>query len=223
MLAETGLPHRLIPYDMLKGEHLIPAFRLISPNARLPAIVDQTPADGGTPFAVFETGAILIYLSERAGGAFLPRDYRRRSQALQWLMWQVSGLGPMHGQAHHFVRYAPERQAYPVARYTAEAARLLGVLDRRLQEAAFLAEDYSIADIAAWPWVRAAFLIGLDLAPYAAIHRWVDTIGARPAVQEALQTKNAVNLGSARPVLTAEQWSNLFGENMLRSGTAKAQ
>jgi GST-like protein len=217
MLEETGLPYRLIPYDMLQGDHLKPEYRQVNPNGRLPAIVDHDPIGGGAPFAVMESGAILIYLSEKTGGAFMPTDPRRRSLAMQWLMWQMSGLGPSHGQAHHFIRYAPEGQDYGVARYTNEARRLLAVLERRLGQAAYLAEDYSIADMAAWPWVRATRAIGMDLAPYANIGRWFAAVGERPAVMRGTEVKNAPNLSSLRPTLTPEQWSNLFGENMLRS------
>jgi GST-like protein len=217
MLEELGLPYRLIPYNMLDGEHLTPEFRRINPNGRLPAIVDHEPLGGGAPFAVFESGAILLYLSEKANGALMPADPRGRSVAMQWLMWQMAGLGPMHGQAHHFIRYAPEGQDYGVARYRAEAARLIAVLERRLAEAEYLAGDYSLADIAAWPWVGATFAIGLDLEPYPKTRRWLAAIAARPAVQRASETKNAPNLTTRRPVLTPDQWSNLFGANMLRS------
>jgi len=217
MLTEVGLPHRLIAYDMLKGDHLTPEFRRVNPNGRLPAIVDHDPIGGGAPFAVFESGAILLYLAEKSG-KLLPSDPRRRSLAQQWLMWQMAGLGPMHGQAHHFVRYAPEGQDYPVNRYMAEARRLLVVLDRRLGEAEYLAEEYSVADIAAWPWIRATRAIAMDLEPFPNIRRWFDAVGARPAVQAGTEVKNAPNLASLRPTLTPEQWSNLFGENMLKSG-----
>src|SRR6185369_3286341 len=144
MLEEIGLPYRLIPYNMLEGEHLTPEFRRVNPNGRLPAIVDHEPIGGGAPFAVMESGAILVYLSEKGGGAFMPADPRRRSQAQQWLMWQMAGFGPMQGQAHHFVRYAPEGQDYPVTRYMNETRRMLAVLDRRLAEADYLAEEYSV-------------------------------------------------------------------------------
>ena len=217
MLEETGLPYRLIPYDMLGGDHLKAEFREVNPNGRLPAIVDHEPIGGGEPFAVFESGAILLYLSEKAGGAFMPADPRRRSMAQQWLMWQMAGFGPMHGQAHHFVRYAPEGQAYGVARYTNEARRLLAVLDRRLAAAEYLAEEYSVADMATWPWVRATRAIAMDLEPYANIARWFAAVGERPAVMRGTEVKNAPNLSSLRPTLTPEQWSNLFGENMLKS------
>lgn len=217
MLEEVGLRYRLIPYDMLAGDHLRPEFRRVNPNGRLPAIEDHDPIGGGQPFCVFESGAILLYLSEKAGGALMPTDPRGRSLVHQWLMWQMSGLGPMHGQAHHFVRYAPEGQDYPVGRYMNEARRLLAVLDRRLAEAEYLAGDYSLADVSAWPWVRAIRAIGLDVADWPNISRWFEAIAARPAVARGTEVKNAANLSSTRPVLTPEQWSNLFGENMLKS------
>jgi GSH-dependent disulfide-bond oxidoreductase len=217
MLEEVGLPYRLIPYDMLKGDQLTPAYRRINPNGRLPAIVDHEPVGGGEPFAVMESGAILLYLSEKVGGAFMPQDPRRRSLAHQWLMWQMSGLGPMHGQAHHFIRYAPEGQDYGVARYGNEARRLLAVLERRLGVVDYLAEAYSVADMAAWPWVRATRAIEIDLSPYANISRWFAAVGERPAVVRGTEVKNAPNLSSLRPTLSPEAWSNLFGENMLKS------
>jgi GST-like protein len=220
MLEEMGLPYRLIAYDMLKGEHLTPAYRKVNPNGRLPAIVDPDPIGGGPPFAVMESGAILLYLSEKADGAFMPTDPRRRSLAQQWLMWQMAGLGPMHGQAHHFIRYAPEGQDYGVARYGAEARRLLAVLERRLAVADYLAEEYSVADMAAWPWVRATRAIALGLDAYPSISRWFAAVGERPAVQRGTEVKNAPNLGSLRPVLTPHEWSNLFGENMLKASEA---
>lgn len=220
MLEELGLPYRLIPYDMLKGDHLKPEYRTVNPNGRLPAIVDDDPVGGGEPFAVMESGAILLYLSEKAGGAFVPADPRGRSLAQQWLMWQMSGFGPSHGQAHHFIRYAPEGQDYGVARYTNEAKRLLAVLERRLSEAEYLAGEYSVADMATWPWVRATRAIALSLEPYPAISRWFAAVGDRPAVQRGTEVKNAPNLSSLRPTLTPEEWSNLFGENMLKSSGA---
>lgn len=218
MLAELGAPHRLIPYDMLAGDHLKPEFRKINPNGKLPAIVDHAPRDGGAPLPIFESGAILLYLSEKHDNAFMPEDLRGRSLALQWLMWQMAGFGPMHGQAHHFIRYAPEGQEYPVNRYRNEAVRLLNVLERRLLEASYLAGDvYSVADMATWPWVRAVRAIQIDLAPYPAIRRWYDGIDERPGVKRGTEITNERNLASLRPELTEEAWSNLFGENMLNS------
>lgn len=218
MLAELDVPYKLIPYDMLAGDHLKPEFRSVNPNGKLPAIVDHAPADGGEPFPVFESGAILLYLSDKHGGAFMPEDMRARSRAMQWLMWQMAGFGPMHGQAHHFIRYAPEGQDYGVNRYRNEALRLLHVLERRLEESEYLAGDtYSVADIATWPWVRATRAIQLDLEPFPATRRWFGAIGERPAVQRGTEVRNAPNLSSLRPELNEEQWSNLFGENMLAS------
>lgn len=213
MLRELALPHRLIAYDMLAGEHLTPEYRAINPNARLPAIVDHAPSDGGGPLAVFESGAILLYLADKTG-QLMPADPRRRAAAQQWLMWQMAGFGPMHGQAHHFIRYAPTGQDYAVARYRAEAERLLHVLDRRLGVTAYLADEYSVADIALWPWVRATRAIELDLAPFANVREWFDRIAARPAVLQGTAVTNAPNLSSLRPVLSAAQWSNLFGDAM---------
>jgi GST-like protein len=218
-LEELGLPYRVIAYDLLKGEHFTPQFRRINPNHKLPAIVDHEPPFGGEPFAVFETGAILIYLAEKAG-RLLPADPRRRSVALQWLMWQMAGLGPMHGQAHHFVRYAPEGQEYGLQRYTKEARRLLHVLEGRLAEASYLAEEYSIADIACWPWVRASRLIDVNLTDFPAVKRWWDTIAQRPAILAGTgsgELASPPSYGKQRMVLSPEEWSNLFGERMLKA------
>lgn len=217
MLEELGLPYRLIAYDMLAGDQLTPEYRAINPNGRLPAIVDPDPIGGGAPLAVMESGAILLYLSDKAGGAFVPTDPRRRSLCQQWLMWQMAGFGPMHGQAHHFIRYAPEGQDYGVARYLNEARRLLAVLERRLAEAEYLAEEYSVADMATWPWARAIRAIALDMADWPNVSRWFAAVGERPAVARGTEVKNAPNLSSLRPTLSPEAWSNLFGENMLKS------
>ena len=165
---------------------------------------------------IFESGAILLYLAEKSG-QLLPESPRRRSQAQQWLMWQMASFGPMQGQAHHFIRYAPEGQSYPVERYRNETLRLLHVLNGRLNEADYLAEEYSIADIAAWPWTRAIRAIGLTLDDYPAVADWFARIGERPAVMAGTGVKNAANLSSARPALTEAQWSNLFGKNMLEA------
>lgn len=219
MLEEAALPYTVIAYNMLEGDHLTPAFRQINPNGRLPAIVDNEPIGGGAPFAVFESGAILIYLAEKAG-RFIPNDPRGRSVCLQWLMWQMAGLGPMHGQAHHFVRYCPEQNDYGVNRYMKEARRLLDVMDRRLASVDFLAGDYSIADMSCWPWIRAVCAIQLDVADWPALKRWYDRVGDRPAVQEGARLPEGhwlTQTAQTRVTLTPEQWSNLFGENMLKS------
>ncbi|WP_033075533.1 glutathione S-transferase C-terminal domain-containing protein [Sphingopyxis sp. MWB1] len=221
MLEEIGLAHRLLSMDVLKGDHLTAEYRRINPNGRLPAIVDHAPIGGGLPLSIFESGAILLYLAEKSG-ELLPVDPRRRSMAQQWLMWQMASFGPMQGQAHHFIRYAPEGQDYPVTRYRNETIRLLHVLDRRLAEASFLAEEYSIADIATWPWARAVQAIGLCLDDYPALRRWFDRVGERPAVQAGTNVGNSANLSSARPVLNEEQWSNLFGQNMWKAPTRQS-
>ena len=219
MLAELDVPHRLIQYNMLAGDHLKEKFRHISPNGKLPAIVDPAPKDGGPPFPLFESGAILLYLSEKHDNAFMPKDLRGRSLAQQWLMWQMAGFGPMHGQAHHFIRYAPEGQDYPINRYRNQAIRLLNVLEQRLHDAAYMAGDeYSVADMATWPWVSAVRAIQVDLEPYPSIRRWHAEIGQRPGVQRGTEVTNERNLAKLRPQLNEEEWSNLFGENMLRSG-----
>lgn len=216
MLAETGLPHQLLRMNVLAGDHLTSEFRRINPNGRLPAIVDHDPIGGGAPLPVFESGAILLYLAEKSG-QLLPADPRRRSQAQQWLMWQMASFGPMQGQAHHFIRYAPEGQTYPVERYRNETVRLLHVLNGRLAEAEYLAGEYSVADIATWPWARAVRAIGLALEDYPAVQDWFDRIAARPGVIAGTSVENPANLSSARPVLSEEQWSNLFGRNMLNA------
>lgn len=216
LLEELDLPYQCRTYDMLKGEHLTPEFRAINANCRLPAIVDHDPPGGGAPLKLAESGAILVYLAEKAG-RLLSTDPRQRAQTLQWLMWQMSGLGPMHGQAHHFVRYCPEPLPYALNRYLKEARRLLDVLDHQLGQSEYLVQDYSIADIACWPWVRAARAIEIELADYPNVKRWFKAIDARPAVKKGaeLSIKDASLAG--KPRLNAEQWSNLFGDNMLKA------
>ena len=215
-LEELGLPYRLIRYDIFEGDHLTPEFGRINPNHKLPAIVDQDPAFDGGPHVVFESAAILQYLAEKTG-RLLPPDARARSVAIQWLTWQVSGLGPMGGQASHFLRYAPERIDYAVERYTKELERLSLVLERRLGEARHLAgAEYSIADIAVWPGRAASGLMNLDMQRYPNTRRWFAAIAERPAVQRAVGGDNAVpaKYAQARAQLTPAEWSNLFGDRM---------
>jgi GST-like protein len=182
MLEETGLPYRVHPIDLSKNQQLEPDFLKVNPNNKIPAITDPDGPDG-QPLTLFESGAILIYLAEKAG-KLLPADPRGRLIALQWLMWQMGGLGPMLGQLGHFRRAAPEQIPYAIKRFDDEAARLYRVLDQRLGEAEFLAgADYSIADIATWPWVAAHPFQGIDIDRYTNVRRWYDTIAARPAVQ----------------------------------------
>jgi GST-like protein len=185
MLEECGLPYRVLPVDIRKGDQFKPEFLAISPNNRIPAIVDHDPPDGGGPFAVFETGAILLYLAEKTG-RFLPSEMRARSVVTQWLMWQMGGLGPMLGQHGHFLLYAPEKIPYAVARYRAEAARLYGVLDRQLAKADYVAGDYSIADMACFPWAMTHKAQGFTLDDFPHIGRWYAQVRARPQVQAGL-------------------------------------
>lgn len=218
MLQEAELDYRVINYDLFAGAHLTAQFKQINPNNKLPAIVDHAPVDGGPPLPVAESGAILLYLAEKTG-RFLPTDMRTRASALQWLFWQMAGLGPMHGQAHHFLRYAPERHEYASTRYANEARRLLKVLQFRLEQSEYLAGDeYSIADMAAWPWAGGAALIDIDIAEYPELAAWVARVGERPAVQAAVagkQTAVPPEYMQKHAVLTPEQWSNMFGDNLL--------
>ena len=184
MLEECGLPYRVHPVDIGKGEQFKPGFLAISPNNRIPAIIDPKGPDG-EPMSLFESGAILVYLSGKTG-KFLPQAVRAKYIALQWLMFQMGGVGPMFGQAHHFMRARKDEIPYGSERYGAEAKRLYGVLDKRLSEAAFLAEEYSIADIATYPWVARHEWHRVDLATFPAVKRWYDTIGARPAVARGM-------------------------------------
>lgn len=214
MLEEVGLPYTVIPYDIFSGDQFKPEFLKLNPNNKLPVIVDHDPPGGGEPFAVFESGAILAYLADKTGQLW-PADLRERHTVLQWLMFQMAGLGPMHGQAHHFVRYAPDRLPYPTQRYLHEAQRLLGVMERRLAQQPYLAGDYSIADIACWPWIRATRLISLSLDGYPQLQRWYQAVADRPAVvrggrviDDSVSTRPA----SAQVQLDGQQWANLFGE-----------
>lgn len=184
MLEETGLPYRVHTIDIGKDEQFAPDFLKISPNNKIPAIVDPHGPDGN-PFSLFESGAILIYLSAKTG-KLLPDNARGRFEALQWLMFQMGGVGPMFGQVHHFLRAADKEVPYAIKRYTAEKDRLYGVLNKRLGEAEYLAGEYSIADIATYPWVSRHDWQQTDLNDYANVKRWYDAISARPAVQRGM-------------------------------------
>lgn len=207
MLEECGLPYAVHGVDIGAGEQFEAGFLKISPNNKIPAIVDSEGPDG-KPMSLFESGAILVYLAGKTG-KFLPRTTRGRYEALQWLMFQMGGLGPMLGQAHHFRIYAPEKIDYAVDRYTNEAKRLYGVLEGQLERTgAYLAgRDYTIADIACWPWTRSHENQGVELAPYPQVQRWFDTIGARPAVQRAL----TVLADRRRPLTGPAEHEILFG------------
>jgi GST-like protein len=185
MLEETGLPYRVHPIDIGRGDQFSPEFLAINPNNRIPAIVDQDGPEG-KPFPLFESGAILLYLAWKTG-RFLPQPVTRQFECMQWLMFQMGGVGPMFGQVHHFLRSAPEPVPYAIERYTREARRLYKVLDGHLDKHAYLADEYSVADIATYPWVARHDWHKVDLAEFPAVKRWFDTIGARPAVQAGMQ------------------------------------
>ena len=185
MLEEVGLPYNVIPIDIRQGDQFDPEYLKLNPNNKMPTIVDPDGPDGG-PYTVFESGAILMYLAEKTG-RFMHSAPGRRFLAIQWLMFQMGHIGPMLGQAHHFRGYTPEPIEYGITRYTNEAGRLYGVLDRRLAEVEYLAGDYSIADIATFPWTRSYDKQGQDLKDFPNVKRWFEAIDARPAVQRGLQ------------------------------------
>lgn len=180
-LEEMELPYRIIPVDIGRGANFEPAFLAISPNGRIPAIVDHEPEDG-SPLSVFESGAILLYLAEKSG-RFLPPDVRGRSEVVQWLMWQMGGFGPMLGQHGHFALYAKDKIEYAIGRYRREAERLYGVLDRRLASREHLCGGYSIADMACWPWVVTNKAQNIDLGAFPNVRRWYDALKQRPALR----------------------------------------
>ncbi|MCH8082456.1 MAG: glutathione S-transferase N-terminal domain-containing protein [Proteobacteria bacterium] len=215
-LEEAGLTYKIIPVDIGKGDQFKPDFLKISPNNRMPAIVDQN-AEGG-PLSIFESGAILLYLAEKTG-QFLPKDMRAKYQVLQWLFWQVGGLGPMMGQANHFTRYASEidegcDHSYGRERYQNETRRLFGVMDRQLADHQFLAGEYSIADIASWPWARAYKNYDFDIADWPNLKRWHQTMKARPAVRRAIDIGLGIN--PPQDKLSEEAKKNLFGAGQKR-------
>ncbi|MCW5622729.1 MAG: glutathione S-transferase N-terminal domain-containing protein [Burkholderiales bacterium] len=185
MLEEVGLPYRVHAIDIGKGDQFTPGFLAINPNNRIPAIVDQDGPEG-KPFKLFESGAILLYLAYKTG-RFLPRQIATQFQAIQWLMFQMGGVGPMFGQVHHFLRAAPEPVPYAIERYTKETRRLYKVLDGHLQNHEFLADEYSVADMATYPWVARHDWHKVDLDDFPAVKAWYERIGARPAVQAGMK------------------------------------
>ena len=206
MLEECGLPYRAIPVDIGAGAQFEPAFLAISPNNRIPAIVDPDGPDG-KPISLFESGAILLYLAAKTG-RFLPIGVRERYRVLEWLMFQMGGVGPMLGQAHHFRIYAPEPIPYAVDRYSNEAKRLYGVMDTQLEKTRFIAgDDYTIADIAIFPWLRSWQNQGIDWADFPSLKAWFDAIAARPAVQRGV----AVLAGLRKPLRSDKEREILFG------------
>ena len=207
-LEETGMPYTIIPVDIGKGEQFRPNFLAISPNNRMPAIVDHTPMERGAPIAVFESGAILLYLADKSE-RFIAQDLRGRVEVTQWLFWQVGGLGPMAGQNHHFVRYAPEKIPYAIERYVKETNRLYGVLNKRLADREFIAGAYSIADMAAYPWVVPHEAQGQNLDDFPHLQRWFEAVKSRPATVRAYERGAAV---SNNPTVTEESRKILFGQ-----------
>ncbi|WP_386070179.1 glutathione binding-like protein [Tahibacter sp. UC22_41] len=207
-LEEAGLDYTIRPVDIGRGEQFDPAFLAFSPNNRMPAIIDRAPADGGEAISVFESGAILLYLAQKSG-RFLPADVRGRKEVTEWLFWQMGGLGPMAGQNHHFGTYAPEKIPYAIERYVKETNRLYGVLDRRLAGREFIAGDYSIADMACYPWIVPHERQQQNLDDFPHLKRWFGAIAERPATVRAYaQAQPFAN----RPTITEESRKILFGQ-----------
>jgi GST-like protein len=207
---EAGIPYAIKPVNIQVGDQFKPDFLKISPNNRMPAIVDTEPTDKGAPMSVFESGAILIYLAEKTG-KFLPKDLRGRFKALEWLEWQVGGLGPMAGQSNHFSSYAPEKLPYAIERYMKEVSRLYAVMDRQLKDNEYLAGDYSIADMASYPWATIWERQGQKIDEFANLKRWLDTMANRPGVKRAYEA--AAPYQSARKNTDPEVAKILFGQS----------
>ena len=209
LLVERS-PYKIFPVNIGKGEQFTKEFLAFSPNNRIPAIVDHGPADGGAPIPVFESGAILLYLADKTG-KFVARDIRGRTEAIQWLFWQMGNLGPMAGQNNHFNNYAVEKLPYAMARYRNEVNRLYGVLNKRLADREFVAGDYSIADMASYPWIVPYERQGQKLEDFPNLKRWFEAIRARPAVARAYEKAKAIN-PNPPGIRTAEERAILFGQ-----------
>jgi GST-like protein len=207
-LEETGMPYTIIPVNIGKGEQFTKEFLAVSPNNRMPAIVDHTPMERGAPISVFESGAILLYLADKSE-QFIAKDLRGRVEVTQWLFWQVGGLGPMLGQNHHFTKYAPERIPYAIDRYVKETNRLYGVLNKRLADREFIAGAYSIADMAAYPWIVPHERQGQDLDDFPHVKRWFEAIRNRPATIRAYERGAAI---SSSTTLSDDARKILFGQ-----------
>ena len=207
-LEETKLAYKIIPVNISHGDQFKPEFLAISPNNRIPAIVDHDPKDGGKSIPVFESGAILLYLAEKTG-KFMLADLRRKVEVAQWLFWQMGGLGPMAGQNHHFSQYAPTKIPYAIDRYVSETNRLYGVLNKRLADRAFVAGEYSIADMATYPWIVPHERQGQNLQDFPHLKRWFESIKARPAVVRAYAKAKEIN---TQPTVTEESKGILFGQ-----------
>jgi len=210
-LEEAGLPYRIIPVNIGKGDQFKPEFLAVSPNNRIPAIVDTKPAKGGKPISLFESGAILLYLAEKTG-KFISADLAGRAEVLQWLFWQMGGLGPMAGQNHHFAHYAKDKIPYAIDRYVQETNRLYGVLNKRLADRPFVAgKDYSIADMASYPWTVSHERQGQNLNDFPHMKRWFEVIRARPATVAAYARVQEVNPQAGKP-MTEDEKKILFGQ-----------
>jgi GST-like protein len=207
-LEESGTEYRLHPVNISKGEQFNPEFLLIAPNNRIPAMVDKHPMGGGAPISLFESGAMLLYLAEKTG-KFIPADIRGRAEVTQWLFWQMGGLGPMAGQNHHFSQYAPEKLDYAINRYVNETNRLYGVLNKRLADREFIAGDYSIADMASYPWIVPYERQGQNLAEFPYLERWFNAMKARPAVERAYALAKTI---SDQATVNEESRKILFGQ-----------
>ena len=205
-LAELGLLDKVTPIDILSGEQFDPAYLELNPNNKVPTIIDHD-GPGGKPVTIFESGAILLYLAEKTG-KLLPKSEFKRLEAIQWLFFQVSSMGPMLGQTHHFRTYAPEKIEYAINRYTKEAERLYKILDNRFSDHDFLADEYSIADIATFTWVRPRKMQGQNLDDYPNVKRWYDTIKVRPAISEGLSVLSDNMKWNAKP--GSKEWENMF-------------
>jgi GST-like protein len=217
-LEETGLPYKIFPIAIGKGEQFKPEFLAIAPNNRIPAIIDRDPADGGEPISLFESGAILVYLADKMK-RLIPQDLRGRAAALEWLFWQMGGLGPMSGQNNHFSHYAVEKLPYAIARYRNEVNRLYGVMNKRLADHEYLADEYSIADIACYPWVVPFERQGQRLEDFPHLKRWFEAIKARPAVERAYAKAKEINPNQSG-IRTAEERAILFGQTAKSVGLA---
>ena len=219
-LEEAGLEYKIIPINISKGEQFDPAFLEIAPNNRIPAIVDHSPADGGNALSIFESGAILQYLAEKSG-QFLSTALRQRTMTLQWLYWQMGGLGPMAGQNHHFGTYAPEKIPYAIQRYVNETNRLYGVLNKRLADHEFIADSYSIADMACYPWIVPHQRQSQKLEDFPNLKRWFETIAARPATKRAYALVEKIN--SVPTIHDENARKILFGQNAGNLPTGKPE
>ena len=217
-LEEAGLLYRIIPVNISAGDQFKADFLAIAPNNRIPAIVDTEPVDGGAPISLFESGAILQYLAEKTG-RFLPADIRGRAEVMQWLFWQMGGLGPMAGQNHHFVQYAPEKLPYAINRYVNETNRLYGVLNKCLADREFVAGEYSIADMASYPWIVPHQRQQQNLADFPHLMRWFETIRARPAVKRAYALAATINTA---PVVSEQSRALLFEQTAAQTMGTRA-